>query len=371
MRSAAVLANLLILLMFLLAAGIYFHDESLYYLAVQEDEYLEWATFWAFILASAMYILGAIRESRAGGWWFLIGLSLFCFVVAMEEISWAQRLLGYRAPDFFLESNYQQELNIHNVVETGARKLIMQAILLGYGVIMSGLSLWAPFSNVFRRLRIVTPPPALIVGFLAMFVVYSWYPWSHTGEWVELTMGFGFAFAALFFRHSIERDGAFARESFFKRSLLNGSLLKSVAMIFVAVWALSALTVFAVRLVYAADPGKVDQARLEVEALASDFASGRLHTRCGVHKRLYTFLIEYQQPYLLEGEYASLLRVHDEDDRARYLLDPWNSAYWIRHKCDDGRVVRFVYSFGPNRRRDSSEWEILGEDIGAYLGTNP
>jgi hypothetical protein len=27
----------------------------------------------------------------------------------------------------------------------------------------------------------------------------------------------------------------------------------------------------------------------------------------------------------------------------------------------------FIYSFGPNRQRDSSEWEILGDDIGMRL----
>ncbi len=81
---------------------------------------------------------------------------------------------------------------------------------------------------------------------------------------------------------------------------------------------------------------------------------------------------EYQQAYLLGGEYSRLLASNGNAARAEYLLDPWNSAYWIRHKCRNGREARFIYSFGPNRRRDSSDWEIGdeaagGDDIGVHL----
>jgi len=361
MRTAGVLANLSVLLMFVLASVLYAYNEPLYYLSVQEDEYLEWATFWGFAVAAGIYLANAFHEIKLSRQlpWFVLGLFLFCFFVAMEEISWGQRLLGYKAPDYFLEQNYQQEFNFHNVVDTSARKLVMQIILLGYGVVLSALSLWPPVRRILERLRIVAPPPMLIVSFLAMFVVYSWYPWSHTGEWVELTMAFGFAYAALFPRVSVDSKGT-------------RSVTKIVVIVFATIWVLAALTVFAVRYAHAADPDRVDLARLEIEALAEDFASAQLHTRCGIHKRLYTFVREYQQPYLLEGAFARLLLSRGDGARAEYLLDPWNSAYWIRHKCADGREAKFVYSFGPNRRRDSTEWEIGGEDaggddIGAYL----
>ena len=53
--------------------------------------------------------------------------------------------------------------------------------------------------------------------------------------------------------------------------------------------------------------------------------------------------------------------------------DPWNSPYWIRDKCSKDRSRRsvFVYSFGPNRRRDSSHWEVAGDDIGTYVPATP
>ena len=357
MKIAGVVANLVVLLTFFAAALLQAYNEPLYYLSVQEDEYLEWATFWGFAIAAGIYSVNAWRQFEISRQlpWFVIGLAVFCFLVAMEEISWGQRILGFKAPEYFLEQNYQQELNIHNVVDTSGRMLVMQAILLGYGVILSSLSIWPPVKRALLRLRIVAPPPMLIISFLAMFIVYSWYPWSHTGEWVELTMAYGFVFAALY-----PRQSAGFRSS--------QSLTKMIVIVVAAIWVLAALTVFTVRYVHAVDSGKVQRAKLEIDALVTDFSSGHLHTRCGIHKRLYTFVQEYQQPYLLEGDFASLLQGSDDSVRAKYLLDPWNSAYWIRHKCSDGREAKFVYSFGPNRRRESTEWALEGDDLGAHLG---
>lgn|GEM_PF-6869366 len=52
-------------------------------------------------------------------------------------------------------------------------------------------------------------------------------------------------------------------------------------------------------------------------------------------------------------------------NRAGIFLDPWNTAYWVRDNCaDDGHPdTTYLYSFGPNRRRDSTPWEIRGDDL--------
>jgi len=192
MKVAAVITNLSILLLFVVAALLNEYSEALFYLSVQEDELLEWATFWGFMVAAAIYFSSAYRQFKVEQFkfglqmpWFVFGLGLFCFLVAMEEISWGQRILGYRAPDYFLEQNFQQELNLHNIIDTSFRKLVMKIILLGYGVVLSVASLWKPIENILTRLGIVAPSPVLIISFLAMYLMYSWYPWSHTGEWVE------------------------------------------------------------------------------------------------------------------------------------------------------------------------------------------
>ncbi len=167
-------------------------------------------------------------------------------------------------------------------------------------------------------------------------------------------MAFGFAYAALFGRESVQ------------------SLMRNTVIVFSSIWILSALTVTVVRYAHAVDPAKLEMTGRELDALAKDFSSGQVRTRCGIHKRLYTFVEQYRQSYLLRGEFSRLLQINGEDARAEFLLDPWNSPYWIRHKCKGGREAKFIYSFGPNRSRESSDWEIGGEDsggddIGVYL----
>ena len=95
-----------------------------------------------------------------------------------------------------------------------------------------------------------------------------------------------------------------------------------------------------------------------------------LITRCNLHTRIYTYKSNYKRPYLSEGRYAGLVDKGLPAERAEFFLDPWNTPYWIRDFCDsDDEHTRsvFVYSFGPNRRRESNASEIRGDDVGVYI----
>ena len=61
MKAAAIITNLSILLLFVAAALLNEYSDALYYLSVQEDELLEWATFWGFMIAAAIYFSSAYR----------------------------------------------------------------------------------------------------------------------------------------------------------------------------------------------------------------------------------------------------------------------------------------------------------------------
>jgi len=349
---AALVANACVLLVFVVGAILFRTDAELYYLAGQEDEPLEWATFWAFLLAAILYARAALsdRRQRGGLPWFHAGLVAFCLLVALEEISWGQRILGYRPPDLFLERNYQQEFNLHNVVDGGLRRALMLAILGGYGVIAALAGSIGTVRRYADGLRVVLPPAMLAPAFATAALVYAWYPADLAGEWVECAMGLAFLYAAVFDRAAPRR----------------ASPLRTAALT-AGVVALGAATATGFDIISSEDPQRAAAARREIAALAEDFGGPRLHTRCGIHKRLYTFMIEYGQPYLAEGRFASVAATSGAVERAAYLLDPWNSPYWIRHNCDGKRVSIFVYSFGPNRRRDSNEWAVGGDDIGAVI----
>jgi hypothetical protein len=118
-----------------------------------------------------------------------------------------------------------------------------------------------------------------------------------------------------------------------------------------------------------AHPATMQAAKSEVEAIALDFENGVARSRCSFHKRLYTFVEQYGETGLLSGTFSSLQAQGLPEERADFFRDPWNSPYWLRDRCNraSGKRHFFVYSFGPNRRRESSPTEILRDDIGLYI----
>lgn len=348
------LANVLIIGVAAYAAVLNAWYPEFAYFTVQEDEYLEWATFWLFALASVAFVLAAKRQyvddQRIP--WFLAGVGLFCVVVAMEEISWGQRLLGYRPPAYFLAENFQQELNFHNLIDTSIRKLALKIVIIGYGFVLPILAtVRSPLRRLLTKLGVVPPTIWLIPSFALMGWIYEAYPWRFSGEWVEAMLGAGFLAVGL---HAggprrVWRRGALAL------ALLIALTVGSVAL---------------GRVQRASDADALRTAQIELEALKRDFLSDTVKTRCNRHKRLYTFMVEYGQEGLLEGDFAALQAQGLAEERAAFLLDPWNSPYWLRDRCiQDGerkRVV-FVYSFGPNRKRESTVFEIGGDDVGAII----
>ena len=343
-----------------------------FYQMVQEDEALEWASFWAFLLAAVANVIAAGRQRRTRGGlpWFLAGLGLFCFVVAMEEISWGQRVLGYRPPSYFLEHNYQQEFNFHNVIDSDLRQDAFIGLIALYGLALPLASLLPWLKQWIPRARIVAPPTLLAPGFAAALWIYIDYPWRFAGEVVELSVGLGFLFAAGLCARHLGRE--------FEPQNTPGPRWHDTA--WVAALAVGTLSLGVANAAFSqlqrtASPEALEAARLELEALQTDFLEraelrgGRLPVRCGVHKRLYTFAEHYRQRFLLRGRFSALTGQGLPEERAAFLIDPWNNPYWIRSRCSDDRSRRtvFLYSFGPNRRRDSSKWEALADDVGVYL----
>jgi hypothetical protein len=362
---AALLANAVIGGLILGFGWIEARDADLYYRSLQEDEALEWSTFWGFLAAGGLFGVAALRQHRAGEAfpWFASGLALFCIVVAMEEISWGQRVLGYRPPAYFLEHNFQQELNLHNVMSTTLRKLALKAVILGYGVVLPLLALAPALRRGLHRLGVREPPLLLAPAFLATFGLYQTYPWRFSGEIVEAILALGFLFAALAMLGLLRFGG---------RPALG---LGVVAAAVLGVGLLGSAHAAASRWERGSSPEALRTAEREVQALRRDFlAIGKdhrdgLHSRCGLHRRVYTYVQREGGGALERGEFADLVVSGLPEERAAFFLDPWNSPYWIRDRCRDGgrERVAFVYSFGPNRRRESSPWEIRGDDVGEII----
>ncbi len=115
-----------ILIIFVLVA-IYISRINLYYFEsamVVDDGIFQLMIFGTLIFASFMcfYRASILRPFRGGVFaTFLViaGVVFLCF--AMDEMSWGQRVFGFRTPPFFLIHNTKMQLNIHHLVINGFR----------------------------------------------------------------------------------------------------------------------------------------------------------------------------------------------------------------------------------------------------------
>ena len=331
---------------------------ELYYQHVQEDQPLEWATFWGFIVAAAFFVRAAFVERRKRpAPWFFLGIAAFCVLVAMEEISWGQRLFGYSPPRYFLENNFQQELNLHNVMATSARKLLLVGILAGYGLLLPLLDRIPSTAKLLTKFGVTAPPAAFVPVFVTLVVLIATYPVRYTGEIVEASMALAFMFSAVAAAH----DAAESTGRTDPWPALVGALSLVVLMGFgSALWSCGRL---------AAEPAVAKAATTEIRAVAHDLRrlaeDGKL--ACGKHERLNFIAKLSRSDVLATGRFNSLTRNGLPPERARFFIDPWATAYWVRTTCNAKRVKVFLYSFGPNRRRDSQRWKLQGDDIGLFF----
>ena len=87
-------------------------------LMAREDSLIEWLTFICyfivFIVSFSISITFYRRNSTPFFFIYML-LSIGSFFIAMEEISWGQRIFNVSSSEFFIEYNYQKEISIHNI----------------------------------------------------------------------------------------------------------------------------------------------------------------------------------------------------------------------------------------------------------------
>ena len=135
---------------------------------VSEDSWVEYGTFVCYLLAGFL-VLRAIKIDQSTRRLGYILLCLGLFFIAMEEISWGQRLFGIRTPHIIAQFNQQSELSLHNVSFFQAEHLFFYAILI-WAIILPEISYRVKRFDAF--LKVVGIPlvsreiyPYFILGF--------------------------------------------------------------------------------------------------------------------------------------------------------------------------------------------------------------
>ncbi len=356
------------LLMFVIVAYPFFlwmYSPEFLFQSAQEDEYVEWATFFSFIAASGIFLKIGIscfrHEKRL--LWYVLGLASFCFFVAMEEISWAQRVFGYLPPEYFLQNNFQQEFNLHNVASVGFRAIVLQLIICGYGIVLPVLGKFKSIADKSASIGVVLPPLTLAPSFVAIYLLYYFKPVPLATEWVELLLGLGFMFSALSLAPVYESFGD--AESQAGRSKSTKWKILGIAGLWALVLGLGFAAAQMSRIQQSLHPGNLAAARAELNAIKTDL--GLVLPFCNMHMRVYNYANQFDTHELKVGSYRALQLQGLPEERAEYFIDPWGMSYRFKGDCFGDNEYFYIYSFGPNRMRDSYYAELEGDDIGVYL----
>jgi hypothetical protein len=146
---------------------------GLFLWVVDEDSLLETLQF-VLILATSLLLAWLsgrlIRTGRRGIGTLYVLLTLGTFFVAGEEISWGQRLFGWRTPEALEAINAQQEISLHNIY--GFHQPFIYAVMLGgmYGAVVPlvGLALSADRRRSTLSYLLI-PPLCLVPAFFLPF----------------------------------------------------------------------------------------------------------------------------------------------------------------------------------------------------------
>lgn len=104
---------------------------DLYYLYSKEDGYIEYLTALFLLFTSILCLHKALQAEDRLPKMFLIAAASLLFFGFGEEISWAQRIIGFNTPENLDKINAQNEFNLHNIHLSGVNlnKLIFGKIL--------------------------------------------------------------------------------------------------------------------------------------------------------------------------------------------------------------------------------------------------
>lgn len=152
----------------------------------REDRFFEWMTSLSFLIASFLF---GILFFKTRSIFYLVFAILF-FIGFGEEISWGQRLLGFKTPESLSTRNVQGEFNIHNIellnretmegeTRTGlSRFLEINLLFKIFTVLISLIIPIAVFhiraiSRVVRRIKLPVPPVTIAVLFSVNWIVFK------------------------------------------------------------------------------------------------------------------------------------------------------------------------------------------------------
>lgn len=158
---------------------------------VKEDQIIEYLQFFVLLIGSVIslkhgWLVRKTKNKLLSA--FLLVSAVGFFLIAGDEISWGQRLLGIETPESIRVANRQEEITFHNL------HIIEWAVSFVY----IGLSFFGAFAHflasqikVFNPLKRYLPSKYLFGYFVLPLIFFTaqrlvengiWHPWSEVSE---------------------------------------------------------------------------------------------------------------------------------------------------------------------------------------------
>lgn len=161
----------------------------------------EWLQFYAYFCAFLLVVIGVLSARKIGklalSRRLALVFALLAFFVAMEEVSWGQKIMFWSTPESLQNLNIQGEANFHNI------RSFQGLTHLGYALIglWGGLGFLFVHKPRFQKFRIIIPPWSLAPYFLLPGIFYVFKMLDLAVSWqqelFELVLALGFLFLAL------------------------------------------------------------------------------------------------------------------------------------------------------------------------------
>jgi cell division protein FtsW (lipid II flippase) len=174
---------LLVSIILLIGYILFYTNVQNFEIYVREDGIVEWLTVVGLLAGCLVCLSRFVKLFKHKNWWFLtviLLLAILLFFVAGEEISWGQRILGIKSPEFFVEENSQHEMNFHNLVINGIKinklvfsfgLIVMLAIYLGVMPILYYKN--NKIKNFLNASGVPIPRLYQTISFVLLFIITS------------------------------------------------------------------------------------------------------------------------------------------------------------------------------------------------------
>ena len=205
------------------------YDSEILWRLYREDNFFENITMLLHLASSFLFLLLILQKRREKSSSLVLYLlfALF-FLIAMEEISWGQRIFGFSTPQFIKEINTIDETNLHNILSLTYREIVYPSFFMLVGFIFllrdyieKIIKKWGVAKSIIPFLP---PHDFLYFGLLifAMLLVHNYFVFWEVFELIFAVIGTTYA-TYIFHRY---KNAAAADNSVFKMARLIVQRLK-------------------------------------------------------------------------------------------------------------------------------------------------